>query len=1281
MADTNYSTIQDPYNGFLERSNPDYGLSPSDGSGANSDGTSDSAAANAAGTNSGAYVGSNPVSQPSDIAPSSVSSQSISDLIITSSIQSRNYQPQTLGFKINGATGAAEFNNTVFISNVVVTTLAATSGTIGGFVIGGDYLRDSANSFGLSSTETGANDVRFWAGDTLANKATAPFQVLQDGSVVAANIVITGGSVDSSVLVGNIGSAVLNIADRGWTQTCVFSVTDADTIAWAAGTFTTSDGTSYSIGAGNTGNMAAKTYIYLDINVSNTAYQHTTVASSAVGAGKVMIGVAQNDTTEATFQTFGGVGGQNIDASNIVAGSITGNEIAASTISAAKMNVTQLSAIAADLGNITAGTITMPSGGYIRSGQTAWDSGTGFFLGNVGGITKFSIGDGSANKVTWDGSTLTITGSISATTGTVGGFNVGADYLRDVANSFGLASTVTGGDDVRFWAGSSFASRATAPFHVFESGVVVGNNITITGGSVDSSTLNGDIPQSALNIANRGWTQTSVFSVTDADTVAWGAGTFTSADGTSYSISSGNTGNMAAKTYIFLDINASTTAYQLTTTAVNAVGLGRVLIAVCQNNATEATFQLFGGNGGMNIDASNIVTGSITSNEIAAGTITAAKLSVSQLSAISADLGNITAGTITMPTGGYIRSGQTAYDTGTGFFLGNVSGVSKFSIGDGSANKVTWDGSTLTITGSISATTGTIGGFNVGADYVRDVANSFGLASTVTGSDDVRFWAGDTFANRATADFSVTESGLVTASNIVVTGGSIDATVLNGILNQANLDIANRGWSQTSVFTAPSVSQVNWGAGTFITASGTTYSISSGNTGTMSAKTYVYFDVGVSTTAYQHTTVAATAVGAGKVLIAVAQNNSNEATFQVFGGGGGLNVDGANIVAASVTTNEIAASTITANNIAAGTITAAKMSVSQLSAIAADLGAITAGTIVLPSGGYVRSGQTAYDTGTGFFLGNVSGTPKFSIGNSSADKLVWDGTALTVTGDITGSTITGGKFQTAASGQRVVIDSGGTWPNSLELYNSSSDVILDFGTSSSVIMRILPKTDDRYGLIIQNDSSLVSNVGGLFAVDVFNSSSNSRAGSFTNEGAGDTLQVSPSGTGNGLIVNSAGAGASTAPLITINQFKNGRSLYINNSGSPSTAAAVIENSAQNTRALYISQSNPSSNFQPLYIDSAGLGASFINATNTGAQTALEIDINSAGHPPLFLVQNAATNTHFKCVLRLHPVNIWISDGTTPNGNLQGFTGDFCFNGPGGHPFYATSGGSPNWTQL
>lgn len=58
--------------------------------------------------------------------------------------------------------------------------------------------------------------------------------------------------------------------------------------------------------------------------------------------------------------------------------------------------------------------------------------------------------------------------------------------------------------------------------------------------------------------------------------------------------------------------------------------------------------------------------------------------------------------------------------------------------------------------------------------------------------------------------------------------------------------------------------------------------------------------------------------------------------------------------------------------------------------------------VTIATGGHVRMGQTAFDTGTGFWLGDDGGTPKFSLG-SATKGLVWNGTNLTVRGDIVGT--------------------------------------------------------------------------------------------------------------------------------------------------------------------------------------------------------------------------------------------------------------------------------------
>jgi hypothetical protein len=110
------------------------------------------------------------------------------------------------------------------------------------------------------------------------------------------------------------------------------------------------------------------------------------------------------------------------------------------------------------------------TGGYIQSANYVAST-TGWKLDSTG---------------IFYGTGVVISGAITATSGALGGFNIGSDYIRDSANSFGLASTVTGGDDIRFWAGATFANRATAPFRISEAGVVT---MTQSQGTVRINTL------------------------------------------------------------------------------------------------------------------------------------------------------------------------------------------------------------------------------------------------------------------------------------------------------------------------------------------------------------------------------------------------------------------------------------------------------------------------------------------------------------------------------------------------------------------------------------------------------------------------------------------------------------------------------------------------------------------------------------------------------------------------------------------------------------------------
>lgn len=484
-------------------------------------------------------------------------------------------------FRVTEA-GAVTASNATISGNIT-----ASSGAIGGFTIDTDNIRDAANTFGLASTVSGSDDVRFFAGNSFANRASAPFRVTESGAVTASSMTITGGAITGTPIASIPNSTATDISLLSYTHNLVFSVTDFNTVAWASGTITMSNGRTFSITGSNTGNMAALTYIYLDTAVSTTALQTTTTASTAMGANKILIAVAQNGSGQATYQVYNGIGG--------------------------------------------------------------------IKLGSAG-----------------------------------------------------------------------------------------------------------------INIANNNWTFSGTWSVTDADTIAWGSGTLKVSDGTSYSITGSNTGNMAAKTYIYFDLGTSSTAFQTTTTATTAIGDGKILIAIAQNGTGEANYMVMNDKQ-HNIDAANIVAGSISANEIAAGAVTATKINVSQLSAIAADMGTITAGTV---TGALIRtaSSGTRFEMSSSVFQGiNSSGEGVFQVllsgdvgdvimgNDASGSYAQWDNSA--------------GTFNVYADNVPSLSQGFfggdgsdGALSISSGTTTISAAGASTLVKNYTS-ISVTGTGVLAFSN------------------------------------------------------------------------------------------------------------------------------------------------------------------------------------------------------------------------------------------------------------------------------------------------------------------------------------------------------------------------------------------------------------------------------------------------------------------------------------------------------------------------------------
>ena len=397
-----------------------------------------------------------------------------------------------------------------------------------------------------------------------------------------------------------------------------------------------------------------------------------------------------------------------------------------------------------------------------------------------------------------------------------------------------------------------------------------------------------------------------------------------------------------------------------------------------------------------------------------------------------------------------------------------------------------------TITGTITATAGAIGGFDIGADYIRDVANSFGLASTVSADDDVRFWAGDTFANRATAAFRLTEagsfyassaniSGTITATAGVIGGWYVGSTTLasgavtaaaNIVLDQSTGQIRVGPTTDTYLLLDGGTAQLrssNYVSGPFgagFMLSGNMLEV--GNARIRGTLTTVVFEkqhiasvggiilvsTGSDVLASDMTALdASTMTTNGKETFAVGDFlrinvGGNEEWFEVTNGdsaptytvtrdkaalysananpawtagtvvinygpsgAGGIVMSASGTPKFDIFTHAGAPWSATTTQLRIGNLNGFLGYTTNLYGIA--IGDATAflkydstnglrlkstnSQIDVGVSGYVLGGQTAYATGTGFFLGNDSGSYKLSIGNTT-EYIRWSGSSLLISG-------------------------------------------------------------------------------------------------------------------------------------------------------------------------------------------------------------------------------------------------------------------------------------------
>lgn len=365
-----------------------------------------------------------------------------------------------------------------------------------------------------------------------------------------------------------------------------------------------------------------------------------------------------------------------------------------------------LSGVPARFGNAPSGTglfLTATHMGYYDSAawKTYMDSGGNFYLSGSG-----------SHALTWNGSTLAIAGNITV----LGGDAATQSYADDAAT--------TAADAAQSAAEAYAASQASA---------------------AQTAAQSYGSKRRVLALAGT-WTST------DADTISWTSASVRLGDGATYSLSDGNTGNMAGLSYLYVDVTASTPWTVGVATSLATLGVNHAVIAIAQPGTISASVRSAAGV--TNISGDQILTGTITANEIKAGTITGTQISsdtsitagsdnnvgvlsgsdatyriwaghanpasapfaVSRTGGLTATSANITgnivatsgtfsnvsvAGSIAVGAGGYLYSGISSWGSGTGYYLDYNGGTPRFVVGVQSggllSRGVQWDGADLSI--------------------------------------------------------------------------------------------------------------------------------------------------------------------------------------------------------------------------------------------------------------------------------------------------------------------------------------------------------------------------------------------------------------------------------------------------------------------------------------------------------------------------------------------------------------------------------------------------------
>ena len=377
---------------------------------------------------------------------------------------------------------------TIDASQIEVVNLNAdniTSGTIAATEL---RVGTGANTVGITADYlSGSAGYAFWAG-TEDPSSASPFSIQTDGSVIASNITIVGGSLDASIV---------NVTNLAADQIIVGS--GSNTVGISPSYLSSSAG--YAIWAGSeTPSSASPFSVKTDGSV---VADNISITGGSIDANFVNVfGISASQISTGTIDASL-VNVSNINASNITSGTISADKISTGTITSIAINAGSGTFQVNSGGNMTAtsanisGTISASAGsiGGFTINSTSITAGSGATaVGVAPSSYPFYAGSPTASaapfRVTSTGeltaSGANITGTISASAGSIGGFAINANSIVAGTGLSTVALATSG--DYAIYAGSSTASAA--PFSVTPGGKVALSDVTIKGGSFASTAAN-----------------------------------------------------------------------------------------------------------------------------------------------------------------------------------------------------------------------------------------------------------------------------------------------------------------------------------------------------------------------------------------------------------------------------------------------------------------------------------------------------------------------------------------------------------------------------------------------------------------------------------------------------------------------------------------------------------------------------------------------------------------------------------------------------------------------